>query len=221
MRKQSGERIERLRFMKKRFQNKNQRRRTSKMIRSNVVKARPAAEIITDWKMRRVPLRRLIDAQAAPKYSTNPAAHRRDAAPKRKSQIGEFQRILVPIDFSTHSTRALKFARALAKRNDSYVSLVHIVGPVHDLRDFAYARQRLSALAQKHLDRDLEWQPVVRSGNGPNQILQEAEETVADVIVISTRGLSQTRPSKIGSIAKQIVRYSPCPVLILPAKTSQ
>ena len=170
--------------------------------------------------MRRVPLRRFSETQAAPKNSTKHVADtkQRTAAPKRKSQIGEFQRILVPIDFSADSTRALKFATALAKRHDSQVTLVHIVGPVHDLRDFGYARRRLSTLAQKHLQRDLEWQPVVRSGNGPNQILQEAEEMEADVIVMSTRGLSHTRPSTIGSIAKQIVRHSPCPVLILPAR---
>jgi len=209
--------------MKKRFQNKRQRRRGSKTVRSNVDKARPAAQIITDWKMRRVPLRRFSVPQAAPKNSAKPVAQTEHgtAVPTRKSQIGEFQRVLVPIDFSTHSTRALKFATALAKRHDSHVTLVHIVGPIHDLRDFGYATQRLSALAQKHLQRDLEWEPVVRSGNGPNQILQEAEEIKADVIVMSTRGFSHAPTSKIGNIAKQIVRHSPCPVLILPARKTR
>lgn len=93
-----------------------------------------------------------------------------------------------------------------------------MVGPIHDLRDFGYAKQRLGTLAKKNLDPHLEWQPVVRSGNGPNQILQEADEMEADVIVLSTRGLSQATTPKIGSIAKHIVRNSPCPVLIVPGR---
>jgi nucleotide-binding universal stress UspA family protein len=206
--------------MKKRFQNKTQNHRASKLIRSSLAETRPAAKIITDWKTRRVPLRQSSETQAVPKRSTQavPDMEQRAAVPKPKSQLGEFQRVLVPIDFSQESTQALKFAAALAKPQRSNVTLVHVLGPVHDLRDFGYAKQRLSTLARKHLQMGLEWQPAVRTGNGPKQILQEAEEMQADVIVMSTRGLSHTPTSKIGSFAKQIVRHSPCPVLILPGR---
>lgn len=203
--------------MQKRFQNKNRKQRASKADRQTMTEPRAAGEIITDWQSRRVPVRKFSEKVLTRK---KPAATenlgQRAQAPKRKSEPGEFQRILVPIDFSKESRRALKFVAALAKRHESDVTLVHVVGAAYDLRDFGYARQRLSTLAQKHLQTNLEWQPVVRSGNGPNQILQEAEEMEADVIVLSTRGLSHKPPSKIGSIAKQIVRNSPCPVLVLP-----
>jgi nucleotide-binding universal stress UspA family protein len=207
--------------MKKRLNTKTQSRRTSGATGSDATGVRPAAEIITTWRTRRVPLRKASGKQVrrktAAKEST-PIIGKRVATGEPKGQLAAFQRILVPIDFSMHSTRALKFAAALAKCNDSSVTLVHVVGSIHDLRDFGYAKQRLSALARKFLQADLEWQPQVRSGNGPDQILKEAEEMKANVIVMSTRGLSHAPPSKIGSIAKRIVRHSPCPVLILPGR---
>lgn len=205
--------------MQKRFQNKIQRQRARKSVHPVANEPQEAGEIITGWRSRRVPIRRFSEKALAKSRPAGTAASRKQrAAPKRASEFPAFQHILVPIDFSAHSARALKFAAALAKRNDSNVTLVHVVGPIHDLRDFEYAKRRLSTLAQKHLEARLEWQPVVRSGNGPNQILQEADQMEADVIVLSTRGLSQAPTSKIGSIAKHIVRNSPCPVLILPGR---
>jgi nucleotide-binding universal stress UspA family protein len=204
--------------MKQRFQNRTQGHRASA---SGVANARPAAGIIADWKTRRVPLRHFNETRAQQKKVAKSAADskQRPATSKSKKSGTAFHRILVPVDFSADSTRALKAAAALAKSHDSDLTLVHVVGPIYDLRDFGYARQRLSSLAQKNLEAGLEWRPVVRSGNGPNEILQEAQEMNADVIVISTRGLSHAPPSKIGSIAKRIIRQSSCPVLILPATT--
>jgi nucleotide-binding universal stress UspA family protein len=206
--------------MKKRLESKTRSHRASGATGSDATGVRPTGEITTGWKTRRVPLRKFSEKVLAKKKSTRPVDDlaQPTATPKSKSQIGEFQRVLVPIDFSKESTRALKFAAALAKRHQSNVTLVHVLGAAHDLRDFSYAKRRLSTLARKHLQTDLEWQPAVRNGNGPKQILQEAKEMEADVIVMSTRGLSNQPSSQIGSIAKQIVRQSPCPVLILPGR---
>jgi nucleotide-binding universal stress UspA family protein len=207
--------------MKKRLKSKTPSQRASGAARTDASGVRPAAEMIATWRTRRVPLRQIREKQGGRNIATkesSPTVGNRVATGAPKGHPAAFQRILVPIDFSMHSTRALKFAAALAERNASSVTLVHVVGPIHDLRDFGYAKQRLSALAKRFLQADLEWQPVVRSGNGPDQILKEAEEMKANVIVMSTRGLSATPPSKIGNIAKRIVRHSPCPVLILPGR---
>lgn len=186
---------------------------------SDSTKAPPASGIIADWKARRIPLRKTSDKHGSrASKETARATDTRAPAAKPKGPLAAFQRILVPIDFSTESIRALKFAAALAKREGSDVSLIHVVGPVHDLRDFAYARRRLRALGQRHLQANNEFQPVVRNGNVSNQILEEAGEMNADVIVISTRSLSPAPDSRIGNIAKRIVRHSPCPVLVLPGR---
>jgi nucleotide-binding universal stress UspA family protein len=207
--------------MKRRLKAKTKSHRVPGATGSDATGVRSVAETVTTWRTRRVPLRKASDQQVGRKIGTKeptPMIDKGVATREPKGHLAAFQRILVPIDFSMHSTRALKFAAALAERHASSVMLVHVVGAIHDLRDFGYAKERLSALAQNFLPANLEWEPVVRSGNGTDQILKEAEEMKADLIVMSTRGLSATPPSKIGNIAKRIVRHSPCPVLILPGR---
>ena len=142
-----------------------------------------------------------------------------------------FRRILVPIDFSAESTRALKTATNLAAQDGGNLLLVHVVGPIYDLRDFGYgpvqrrlanegrmrhARQRLRTLGRRHAGEQGEWRCVVLSGTAPRQILKAAEDFDAQLIVMPTRGLSHAPPTEVGSTAERVVRHAPCPVLVLP-----
>jgi len=144
-----------------------------------------------------------------------------------------FCRILVPIDFSAESTRALKTVADLGSGDRQTLLLVHVVGPIYDLRDFGYgpiqqrrpneslmrqARQKLRALGRRHVGAKTEWRCAVRSGTAPKQILKAAEEFRADLVVMPTRGLSHAPPNEVGSTAERVVRYAPCPVLVLPKK---
>jgi len=142
-----------------------------------------------------------------------------------------FRRILVPIDFSAESTRALKAAAKLASENGRNLLLVHVVGPIYDLRDYGYgpvqrrlpnegmmrhARQRLQRLGRRYAGEKGEWRCVVLSGTAPRQILKAADDFNAQLIVMPTRGLSHAPPTEVGSTAKRVVRHAPCPVLVLP-----
>jgi nucleotide-binding universal stress UspA family protein len=145
-----------------------------------------------------------------------------------------FGRILVPIDFSGESTRALKIAASLGQSDGGSLLLVHVVGPIYDLRDYGYgpvqrrraneglmrhARQRLQALGHRHVGEKREWRCVVRSGTAPNQILKAAAEFHAELVIMPTRGLSHAPPTEVGSTAERVVRHAPCPVLVLPKQT--
>jgi nucleotide-binding universal stress UspA family protein len=145
-----------------------------------------------------------------------------------------FRRILVPIDFSAESTRALKIAASLDKSDGGSLLLVHVAGPIYDLRDYGYgpvqrrrankglmchARQRLQALGRRHVGKKREWRCMVLSGTAPRQILKAAEEFRADLVVMPTRGLSHAPPTEVGSTAELGVRHSLCPVLVLPKRT--
>ena len=142
-----------------------------------------------------------------------------------------FRRILVPIDFSAESTQALKTVANLGPGDGQSLLLVHVVGPIYDLRDFGYgpvqrrlpneslmrqARQKLRALGRRHVGAKWEWRCAVRSGTAPKQILKAAEEFRADLVVMPTRGLSHAPPNEVGSTAERVVRYATCPVLVLP-----
>lgn len=147
-----------------------------------------------------------------------------------------FLRILVPIDFSAESTRALKVAANLNGGEGGKLVLVHVVGPVYELRDYDYgpvqrrraneglmrhAGQRLRALGRRHVGARREWRCVVRSGTAPSQILKAAEESHAGLIVMPTRGLSHAPPMEVGSTAERVVRHAPCPVLVLPKRAAK
>jgi len=144
-----------------------------------------------------------------------------------------FQRILVPIDFSAESTRALKTVANLGSGDGQILLLVHVVGPIYDLHDFGYgpvqrrlpneglmrqARQKLRSLGRRHVGAKWEWRCAVRSGTAPKQILKAAEEFRADLVVMPTRGLSHAPPNEVGSTAERVVRHAPCPVLVLPKR---
>jgi nucleotide-binding universal stress UspA family protein len=146
----------------------------------------------------------------------------------------EFRRILVPIDFSAESTRALKTAAKLAPKDNGKLLLVHVVGPIYDLRDYGYgpvqrrrpnegmmrnAKQRLRALGRRYAGEKTEWGCAVLSGTAPRQILKAADEFNAELIVMPTRGLSHAPPTEVGSTAERVVRHAPFPVLVLPKQT--
>lgn len=136
--------------------------------------------------------------------------------------------ILVPIDFSTESTRALKSAVQLASRYAATVTLVHVVEPIFYTHDFGYgpvrrqrpnegfirhARQRLHVLRRRHVGSALTCKVTIKSGSAFDQIAKAAEELDADLIVMPTRGFTDPQSGEIGSTAERVVRHAPCPVL--------
>lgn len=138
--------------------------------------------------------------------------------------------ILVPIDFSTESTRALKSAAELANRYAAAVTLVHVVEPIFYIHDFGYgpvrrqrfdeglmrhARQRLHVLGRRYGKGCLACKTVIKCGSAFEQIAKAAEELNADLIVMPTRGFTPDRFGEIGSTAERVVRCAPCPVLTL------
>ena len=138
--------------------------------------------------------------------------------------------ILVPIDFSKESIRALKSAAELAGRYAAAVTLVHVVEPMFYIHDVGYgpvrrqrfdegvmrhARQRLHVLGRRHIDRALDCEAVIKCGRAFEQIVKAAEELKADLIIMPTRGFAHNESGEIGSTAERVVRHAPCPVLTL------
>ncbi len=130
-------------------------------------------------------------------------------------------RILVPIDFSEYSRRALDAAFALLAQ-DGVLHVVHVVHePVHPRfypGGFAPAavgppvislveQQLTEWLGERRAVRD------VRVGDPFHQILEAQKETNAELVVMGTRGLTGLEHALLGSVSERIVRRSPVPVL--------
>jgi nucleotide-binding universal stress UspA family protein len=118
-------------------------------------------------------------------------------------------RILVAIDFSPASARALEVARRWQERFSAEQHLVHVVpaptgspvtgGVATELDDL----RRLGAAGECHL---VAGEPVA-------QILALAGRLATDLIVMGSHGNTGVERLLMGSVAEAVVRRAPCPVL--------
>ena len=120
------------------------------------------------------------------------------------------QRILVPVDFSDSSVRALQYAAERAAESSGSLIIVHVV-PADDgwlgigrdeSRDLDRSLQRqaagrLRAFANQHVGDNMAADLEVRIGQAAEEIIAAANESKCDSIVMSTRGLTGLYPVEL------------------------
>ena len=140
----------------------------------------------------------------------------------------QIRSILVPIDFSKPSLQAIEFALPLVKKFGAQLHLVHVFAPDYPLASMAampliVPELEVGKRVRRHL-RDVARKYSVRLGHENihalrgrpfEEICRLAREQSIDLIITSTRGLTGLKHLALGSTAERVVRYSPCPVLVL------
>jgi nucleotide-binding universal stress UspA family protein len=144
-----------------------------------------------------------------------------------------FRTILVPIDFSESSHRALDVARALAKSaGPAHLILVHAYFVPVELEALAErAHEPILEVVSKQASEDLE-QILVKlqdeaisaefgayHGSPDQVIVNVANEKGADLIIMGTTGRTGVAHMLLGSVAARVVRGARCPVITVKAKT--
>ena len=131
-----------------------------------------------------------------------------------------FKRILVPTDLSEQSLVALRYARLFGERFSAMLTLFYadpIVQPVTPQRlDDLDAEIR--AYAAPTLE-GVQYEVAAASGHPAPQILREAHELTADLIVMATHGLRGWRRAVLGSVTEGVLRDGQCPVLSVSRTT--
>lgn len=136
------------------------------------------------------------------------------------------KKILVPIDFSDLSRKALHYAISFAQQFGAEIYLLHVVEiiiptPEVVVAESEYLNVKVREQAAKELS---EWRkeivrvPVrstIRDGSPFRQITEAADEINADLIVLGTQGRTGLSHLFIGSTAERVVRHAPCPVMIV------
>jgi nucleotide-binding universal stress UspA family protein len=139
----------------------------------------------------------------------------------------DIKRILVPVDFSSNSQRALDYAQGLAAKFGAAIHLVHvcevpsIMTPALDAYAIAYAEwsQQLGAEAEKQLLQvagklgAIPTTSEVLFGPPASAIVKAADTSEADLIVMGTHGHGAVMHALMGNVAERTVRTAPCPVL--------
>jgi nucleotide-binding universal stress UspA family protein len=139
----------------------------------------------------------------------------------------KLRKILVPVDFSECSRKALEYAVPFARQFGAEVDLLFVVQPYYPVSDMVpvdveaievrmreTGEQELAAL-KKSMDPDLKVATVVRIGNPHVEIVRAAKELEADLIILSTHGRTGLSHVVMGSTTERVVRHAGCPVLVL------
>jgi len=138
-----------------------------------------------------------------------------------------FNHIIVAIDGSEHSNRAVNCARELAERFGASLWLVHAYPQTSDLRSydqFGKLIARRKRAGQSILDEALkilgeincEINEELLEGPEAEAILSVAETQKVGLILMGTRGLGSLEGMLLGSVSRKVTHHASCPVMLVP-----
>lgn len=142
------------------------------------------------------------------------------------------EKMLVPVDFSVFSKKALSYALQLAQQFKAELTLFHVFEPVASLAftglpdapavfkdQLMVAERNLRALASSSRAAGVtSAKSTVRTGVVTHEIVEAAKELDVDLIVIATHGCTGSQHFSIGSTAARVARAAPCSVLVVREK---
>lgn len=153
-----------------------------------------------------------------------------------------FDKILVPLDGSEHSFKALEVATQIAKKFDGKITLLHVystpvrsisvpetttlpppiipaITPMEAARIAEAARKTgneiLTKGEQKVKAENVPVEKIMIEGSTVQAIVKTAVEEKFNLIVMGARGISRIREILLGSVSDGVLRNAPCPVLIV------
>jgi nucleotide-binding universal stress UspA family protein len=147
-------------------------------------------------------------------------------APATGAAKTAIQRILYATDFSERSRVALQLASWLARDHKAELVILHAVPPPTDTLEEVIT-EHSTGLDREAAGRLLsQLTPAVpnvrftrelKEGDPAAQILEAAKQNQCDLIVMGTHGRTGLARLVMGSVAEQVVRNTPCPVVTVKA----
>jgi nucleotide-binding universal stress UspA family protein len=154
------------------------------------------------------------------------SAARRKPAHQKSKTVWLCKSLIVPVDFSEESERAIDWAVHLAKQTGVRVVLVHFIerrrlfndrAPVYQAWDkcvIADAKDRLTRIALKKSTGSIRVQIKIRVGQPASELSSMARSFPGSLIVIGTHGFTGLKHLLLGSTAEHVARLAPVPVLV-------
>ncbi len=145
----------------------------------------------------------------------------------------QFDRILVPVDFSEPSRQSLVEAIDLARILGSSIAILHViepiiypyvgfaeayVPPVSTREEMAMARSDLKSLLGSVDMGNVPFESTIRRGNAAETIKRYVRRKGIDLVVMGTHGRTGLPHVLIGSTTEKVVRESSCSVLTIRPK---
>lgn len=142
-------------------------------------------------------------------------------------------KIMVPVDGSKYSMEALKVAMDFAKMKSAEICVISVapyIGGMNDHEISPARRERHMDTLEKYADEIVKkacdvlsaenistssCRTLLTSISVPDAIIDFAEKEKIDLIVMGSKGLSTSSRFKMGSVASQVAKYSPCSVYLV------
>lgn len=154
---------------------------------------------------------------------------------------GAPQRILAPIDDSAATPAVLAWTKSLAEQYDADVTLLHVWSNAvySHVASMSYATARTDKDAREEIDKELAeaaayWlgelartglarervTASIKYGHAGDVVIETAESTRADLIVLGRRGSGLLAPALLGSTVATVLHEARCPILVIAEGTS-
>jgi nucleotide-binding universal stress UspA family protein len=140
--------------------------------------------------------------------------------------------IVVGVDRSEPSNRAVHFAAALAARDGTALTVVHVIPwspysfntPSENEERHRRREEEIAAATEQVIEpavaaakeEGVEATTVVRHGDPVDLIIEETEQRGADLIVMGRSGDSRVKRAIFGSYPSALVQEAPVPVVVIP-----
>ncbi|MFZ5775735.1 MAG: universal stress protein [Thermodesulfobacteriota bacterium] len=144
--------------------------------------------------------------------------------------MDEIKHIMVPVDFSENSQKILRSAAGFAAKFGARLSVVFVVQSFDDYSGFFVphmsilefeedmiksASDKMKGFVAETLSGATSCSPAILSGDVVEQINDFARKQGVDLIIMGTHGYKGLEKILFGSVAEQVVKTAPCPVLTI------
>jgi nucleotide-binding universal stress UspA family protein len=121
------------------------------------------------------------------------------------------KKIMVPVDFSETSKKAVNYGLSLALEFEARLILAHIVP--YDVKVYEYAKERLLELIPPEYRERLNFEIIVKAGSVRPEILGIVHDKEVDLVVMGTHGRPYFERLLLGSLTERMLRQVNVPIL--------
>ena len=139
-----------------------------------------------------------------------------------------FANVLVPVDGSDNSYRALEAALLLSEKLGSKITVVNVMEqvPITHIESEKLLSELLQAYKKENqeilskclkiaTEKGLSIKTLLLQGNPASVILDYSKEEKFDLVIMGSRGMGKFKRLILGSVSSKIVHHSPCAILLI------